>query len=357
MPRESRLLNKSEVAAQIGQQLDHLYADRIKLAQRIHPRYAELLTEMRSFLMRGGKRIRPYLTYLAYRGAGGLDNDAIIKLAASQELYHSFLLMHDDVIDQDTRRWDGPNLTGIYMEKLSAGEDTRRYAEAMAIMGGDINAALATDTIAGSNFPADRKLLAVQRMGQMIFDTVGGEVLDILAPITDQLELTEAELLTICRYKTARYSFEAPLHLGAIMAYADQATLDSLTKYALAIGVAFQLTDDLLGVYGDPNKTGKAVLSDMREGKQTLLIHHGLKLADAKTKAELTKNWGNPTAGEPELKVVQLALKQSGATSHIVELSRDFAQQAVAALQGIALSDEAVTILRGLATSIVQRQR
>lgn len=356
MPRDTRLLDKSEVAAQIGQQLDRLYADRIKAAGQIHPRYAELLTEMRSFLMRGGKRIRPYLTYLAYRGAGGLDNDAIIRLAASQELYHSFLLMHDDVIDQDTRRWGGPNLTGAYLEKLSAGEDTRRYAEAMAIMGGDINAALATDVIATSNFPDDRKLLAIQRMGQMIFDTVGGEVLDILAPIADQLELTEDELLTICRYKTARYSFEAPLHLGAIMAYADQATLDSLTEYALAVGVAFQLTDDLLGVYGDPEKTGKAVLSDLREGKQTLLIHYGFKLADAKTKAELTKNWGNPAAGEAELKVVQLALEQSGATSHIVELSQNYAQQASDALQGAALSDEVVATLRSIAASVVKRQ-
>ncbi|HSH31368.1 MAG TPA: polyprenyl synthetase family protein, partial [Candidatus Saccharimonadales bacterium] len=140
-------LSLAEVRQEIDQRLEGLFEVKIKQAHGIDPLYGQMLERMALFIRRGGKRMRPYLTYLSYIGCGGSDTAAILDVAASQELYHNFLLIHDDIIDRDLMRYDGPNLSGLYMEKfqkeLADLGEARHYADAMAMLAGDLNCGLA----------------------------------------------------------------------------------------------------------------------------------------------------------------------------------------------------------------------
>ncbi len=350
-----------ELKAAIDERLEKLFTDRVVAAKLIDPVYSELITEMGRFIARGGKRLRPYLTYLAYFGYGGKNEDAILELAASQELFHNFLLIHDDIIDGDSRRYSGDNITGRYVKILGKGglsqADSQHYAVAVALLAGDVNAALAFEAIANSNFDDGLKVTATARMARMIFEIVGGELLDVLLPMEPFTKITEPRLNQVISYKTTSYSFEAPLQLGALMAKAEDAEQDAISQFAMPLGAAFQITDDLLGMFGEEAITGKSITTDLKEGKRTLLIHFGLELAKGMDLIVLKQNLGNKALSESDHNAVVAVLEHCGARAKTEALANNYAQIAKDRLSLLSVTSEVKASLGKLILACVNRQK
>lgn len=355
---QTATVSRKDVINQVGDILRDVLTQATTDATAIDPLHGELVGGMQALIERGGKRNRPYLAYLAYVGYGGTQHESMLKVAASQELYHAAWLMHDDVIDQDTMRWGGPNLIGVYAEKLhaTAGADAPRYAAAMSQIGGILATGIANELILNSGFSPELTIELMRRVDRMVADTGGGEALDVLLPITDDPDNVAQRLLTVAGYKTARYTFETPLHLGAIAAGAGAEELQLITDCSLAAGTAFQLTDDLLGVFGDPAQTGKSVLSDLREGKHTLLWHFAVSRATAEQKERINTMWGDTKAGESELGEIRELFEATGAKAATEELARQHASVALKTLEQTAIDPTVAEQLAGLIKASVGRK-
>jgi geranylgeranyl pyrophosphate synthase len=328
--------------------LEQVMAEPIAAAGAIDPVYAELIVEISHLLARSGKRLRPYLMYLSYIGHGGPDDETIVRLSVAMELFHTGLLIHDDLIDRDLIRHGGANIAGVYRAKLAASgtSDARHLADAMALIAGDYCLTLATNLILDADLPASRQVAATRRLQEVGRQVDGGQMLDVLMPTLPPDQCTPERLLNIYRYKTATYSFELPLHVGAILTGAGAGSLEAMSNFAISLGLAFQIVDDLLGTYGSEAQLGKPVLSDLREGKRTLLLLHGLKLASPADRQRLEQLVGNPKAGYRHLAEIRAILESCGARART---------EALAALHYTAVSPATKEALKQLATYMIER--
>lgn len=342
----------------VDQELERLFSEAITSARSIDGVYAELLEVTRDTLLAGGKRLRPYLASLAYTGLGGPDDAAFIPIAASQELLHHFLLIHDDIMDRDLIRHGGPNVEGTYYERFQhqgfPPAQAMHHAESYALMAGNAAWALGMQTISATTFDAHTKLEAQQCVQRMLFEIMGGQLMDIDSAISG-LPATPERLLSICRYKTATYSFQTPLQLGAILAGAPATTQNQLRDFGLSLGIAFQLADDLLGVYGDEAKLGKPVTSDLREGKQTLLIYHAYELATPAQAKILHDLWGNSQGSTADLATVKDILTDCGAQAKTARLADTHLQASLKTLAAIPLTEPTKAEIERIAHFSVNR--
>lgn len=357
---QKKILTAVEVKAEVEARLERLLDARIEQALKIDPSYQQLLLEIKKFIMRGGKRMRPYLTYLSYAGYGGSDREAILDVAASQELYHNFLLIHDDIIDRDTVRYGGPNISGRYREFLKSRlspETAAHYSDGVALLAGDINSGLALEMILDSSFDDVLKVRAARRMARMIFEIAGGELADVLVMFDPDEDVTEERLLSIMRSKTASYSFSTPLQLGAILAGAGQDELDRIEELAAPLGIAFQITDDLLGMFGDEAVTGKPSTSDLKEGKRTLLIHYGLQLASPQERQTISHNLGNKDLGGDGHQKVAEILETCGAHARAQAEAAKYATLAGDKLNCLNMSKKVQAVLIDLTAFTVSRNK
>ncbi|MEK7580848.1 MAG: polyprenyl synthetase family protein [Patescibacteria group bacterium] len=254
----------------------------------------------------GGKRLRGFLVYLGYLVGGRSDLEKILPISLAIETIHTFLLIHDDVIDKsDTRH--GKLTIHRRLEKLFGAH----YGMSQAIIVGDIACFEAFALVNSSRLSAQAKVECQKKIYEVLLETAYGEALDVensykKASVDDIKQVTDL--------KTARYSFVGPLAIGAILAgKASSNQLDAISKFGRLVGVAFQLQDDLLGLFGDEKVLGKSVLSDMREGKNTLVIYKARELATNSDRQMLSTLWGKQTASKADLITVQEIVKRSGA--------------------------------------------
>lgn len=298
--------------------LQHFLKAKISEAKTLGLSYKDLLTEIDTLIRRGGKRIRPKLVLTAYESYGGRNRAAITRVAASQELFHSFILMHDDIIDRDTVRWGGPNISGVYFDKFKekiSEEEARHYADSWALLAGDLCFNLSFEALLDSGFSAAKLMKAVKMVQQTLFTMVGGELADVALPMQQPPAslVDEEQLLKLNEIKTAVYSFSTPLRLGALLAGAGAAQDKRLNEFGKHIGIAFQIRDDILDIFGDETILGKSTLSDIREGKRTLLMNNGFLLANTTQLKKLKLIIGNHEASHEDLKTVRSILVSSGA--------------------------------------------
>ncbi len=354
----AKLLTLEAFRDQFNRALAGFMTTQTAAAADLDPTYGELVDEIATFLARGGKRLRPYLTYLSYIGFGGRDEAAVTRLAISQELYHNAWLAHDDIIDRDLVRYGGPNVAGAYLAKFNqAGtKDAAHLASAMSLVAGDLTMSLAVNIILGSEFSAELKVAAARVTQDTTFLETGGEMLDVLMPTLPLAEVTRDRLLRVCRLKTAAYSFEAPLRIGAILAGHTPDPQTKIAAFATPLGAAFQIADDLLGTFGDERQLGKPVLSDLREGKRTLLLLHGLELAKPAERAKLEAMLGQPDATYADLQRTREILEASGARAKTEALARAKIDEALEALGEIGFTPEVVAVLRQLSEYMIRRQ-
>ena len=255
---------------------------KIEQAAVINPRYAALWQEIHYYLMAGGKRMRPRLVLLAYDAYKTADEFDITHVAAAWELLHACLLVHDDIIDRDTMRHGQPNIAGRYQAVYGKGNE--HYALSAALLSGDLLLMSAYEIIDTAPIDSDAKLLAYSYLNKALFTVAGGELIDtdaVLYPVTD------SNPHAVAAYKTASYSLQLPLQCGAALAGAPKEELEKLSEIGLHAGIAYQLRDDLLGVFGDSKTTGKSNRSDIFEKKRTALIHETLSRLSADDAASL----------------------------------------------------------------------
>ena len=353
------LLSLTEFKPAIDQELSRIYAGWQERAGKVDPVFAELMDRLNAFSIRGGKRLRAYLMYLGYVGAGGTDVPSIIRTAASQELYHIAWLIHDDIIDRDTVRYGGPNITGSYLAQFEAAlgkTEGRRMAEAMALLAGDVNISLGAAALLAGNFSAERVLAAARRQQEVMVQLAGGEQLDVLIPTFDLAEVPVERLLRICEFKAARYTFEAPLQLGMMLAGATAAQVAAVAAFAVPVGIAFQVADDLLGTFGNETELGKSVLSDLREGKRTLLVLEAYATATQADRVVLDTTLGNARASYHHLAQVRAIMEHTGARGRVEAMAEQHVGVALAQLPGLQLNQPVETELTRLAHYVNHRR-
>jgi geranylgeranyl pyrophosphate synthase len=360
MPFPSSELTLDQFKPLVDRRLKDILVTSRECARTINVQYAEVVIAVEDQLLRSGKRVRPYLTYLAYQACGGQRTDEIISAAAAQEFFHQFLLIHDDIIDRDSVRHGGLNIAGRYRRQFQENgvpkADANHYAMSVAMLAGDICNALAFHALEQTRADPELKLAAISRAHQMLIEVIGGEVTDVLGSMPGAPALTDEQILDMYRHKTASYTFCAPLQIGAILAGGSPKQQSHLEDYAGPLGRAFQLVDDLLGVFGDETAIGKPLLSDMREGKHTPLLAAGYNLATPAQAAVLRSHWGNRKAGTNELEQVREILRSSGAQDVVNAQIQGLLDESLAALAASDFPPISQAALRDLAEFSVRRR-
>ncbi len=258
--------------------IDAYFDEVIKDARQEDAFVAEAIGYAKDIVLSGGKRLRPAFMYYGYLGAGGTEVEKILHTSMSIELIHSFLLVHDDIIDRDDLRHGVPTLHKRYADfgrRYFPDQDVMHFGNSIALIIGDMLSAFGNDIIFRADFPKECIFKALSRLQKIVSFTVVGQARDIYMEYRG--EASEAEILTMYRNKTAKYTVEGPLHLGAILAGATDELLTSLSAYAIPLGIAFQIQDDILGIFGSAERIGKPVGSDIEEGKLTLLVARAQK--------------------------------------------------------------------------------
>ncbi|KAB1935783.1 polyprenyl synthetase family protein [Micromonospora sp. ALFpr18c] len=310
----------------------------------------------RDAVLAGGKRIRPTFAYWGWRGAvGGSEPLApVLPALAALELLHTFALVHDDVMDASTVRRGRPTAhVALAEQHVAAGHrgDPGRFGEAVAVLIGDLCMVWADRLLAQATVVPAQLFEVRHCYDQMRVDTVAGQYLDVLGE-NDPANWSVDRALRVARYKTASYTVQRPLLFGACLAGApaDDPLTAAYTRYGLAVGEAFQLRDDLLGVYGDPAVTGKPAGDDLRAGKPTTLLMLARQLA---TPAQLT---ALDQAGTAPVERLAELVAETGAAARVERMIAERVGDALAALDAAPVDRTARTALTGLATAATDRR-
>jgi geranylgeranyl diphosphate synthase type I len=299
-------------------------------------------------LLQGGKRLRAAFLYWGYRAGGGADSEAVIRAATAMEFFQAAALLHDDVMDDsDTRRGMPAAHRRLANEHAAAGwaGSGDRFGIAGAILGGDLCLIWSDELLMTSGWSVAELTRARPVFDRMRTQLMGGQFLDVLEAARGWGELTTQEQVfrarRVIRYKSAKYTIEHPLLIGAAAADVSALDRDALSTYGLDLGEAFQLRDDLLGVYGDPAHTGKPAGDDLREGKRTVLVALALEQASPSAMGLFDKLLGAPDLDEPGVDELRGAITASGAPDRVEEMILDLTASARVALNSATgLTDE-----------------
>jgi geranylgeranyl diphosphate synthase type I len=308
-------------------------------------------------LLAGGKRLRPAFCYWGWRGAGGADIPEIITAAAALELLQAGALVHDDVVDgSDTRR--GQPAAHRRFERLHAEAGWRGSAAAFgtagAILLGDLCFAWSDQMFQSCGLPAEALARGRGTFDLMRTELMCGQYLDMLTQARGDGSVEAA--LRVMRFKSGKYTVERPLQLGAALAGGDPAVIAAYSAYGLPLGIAFQLRDDVLGVFGDPARTGKPAGDDLREGKRTVLVATALERAAPDRADLLRRRLGDPDLGSAEIAELRSIIAGCGALDACETMIGRYAAEAGGALEAAPITAEARAALAGLAVSATDRR-
>ncbi|MCU1413423.1 MAG: geranylgeranyl pyrophosphate synthase [Microbacteriaceae bacterium] len=343
-----------ERQAQVDAVLDRFFSLAKNRATGFGAEYVKLWQTLESNTA-GGKRFRPRMVMTAYQGLGGTDLESAACIGAAFELLHTALIVHDDVIDRDFSRRGAPNVSGSYRDiATTAGIPIPRAEHrgiSAAVIAGDLalfNSLRLVDQ-SGANHDVRARLMEI--MDEALFASAAGEMIDIDFSATTEVPRVH-EVITMERFKTAVYSFECPLQAGAVLAGASEQAVMALGQFGREIGIAYQIVDDLLGVFGTEAETGKTTIGDLREGKRTVLISY----------ATSTKAWplierlvGKPDLNEDEADFVRDVLTTSGTRGFTEGLARNYTNEALAHLRCADIPEALRLELEPLAAAVLER--
>jgi geranylgeranyl diphosphate synthase type I len=305
----------------------------------------------------GGKRFRAAFCHWGFRSvvAEPPDAEALVRAAASLELLHASALVHDDLMDaSDTRR--GHAATHKAFEALHREQDwpgrPEQYGAASAILLGDLLLSWSDELLRTCGLPRDAVDHAMRFFDTTRSEVITGQFLDVSAQARGESDLDQA--MRVLRYKSAKYSIERPLHVGAALAGGGDAVLVALGDFGLPLGEAFQLRDDLLGVFGDPQATGKPAGDDLTEGKRTVLVALAVKRAPADDARRLDAALGSALT-EVEVADLRRIIEGSGAHAEVEKRIAELTARSLGALDDAPITDVAREALRELAAAATQR--
>ncbi|HEY8021522.1 MAG TPA: polyprenyl synthetase family protein [Thermoanaerobaculia bacterium] len=323
----------------------------------------ELIDGVASLTRHGGKRLRPALVYYTYRACGGRSDAAALPLALATELLHTYLLIHDDIMDHAEVRRGQPAAHVRFREAHRAHGwrgDARDFGASVGILLGDLAHTWAVELFAQALVDAPREAAELNRcFSAMCQEVIGGQYLELLVALRGGTaeQAGAEELLSVLRLKSGRYTAERPIQLGAILAGAPAERRAALTRYGGAVGEAFQLQDDLLGMFGDAETLGKPVGADLTEGKFTFLVYHALAAATPADRQAIEAAFGRPDLSGEEIARVQRILETTGARSRVAEMIDSRLAVAADALAGLDLADSGRTFFRGLLDYLREREQ
>jgi geranylgeranyl diphosphate synthase, type I len=322
---------------------------------RHHAALAPVADELRAFLA-GGKRIRPALLLLGYEAAGGADRSDVLGPALALELLHTCALLHDDVIDQATTRRGRATVhrtfARLHRESGWSGGSTD-YGEAVAILVGDLAFVQADELFLDASVPGGVLVAALRRFVTLREEVMVGQYLDLHAAASATTDRETA--LRVATLKSGRYSIARPLEIGAVLAGAEPALVTGLGRFGDPLGRAFQVRDDLLGVFGDQDSTGKSVASDLSEGKRTLLVAETLARLGPDARDDFEAALGDPRldpAGAGRLRGI---MEESGGRAATEAYVAEAAAEAKGVLDGLGLPVASRRALDELAAYLVDR--
>jgi geranylgeranyl diphosphate synthase type I len=340
------------IAVRVDERIARLLDEELARWSVADPELLVPLVALRDLVLAGGKRLRPAFCHWAFVGAGGdpLD-ELVIDGGAALELLHTFALIHDDIMDGSaTRR--GADTVHVTSEARHAVEgwrgEGRRFGEGVAILVGDLAFVYADHLLAGS--PA----AALRVFTELRIEVNVGQYLDLVG--TARGRVGEYEARRISRYKSGKYTVERPLHLGAALAGRLDDLAAPFSGYGLPLGEAFQLRDDLLGVFGDASVTGKPVGEDLREGKPTVLFATAAGRATGAA-ARVLETYGTADLDDAQVTALQEVLVATGAVDAMERAIDDLVAEAVAALEGAPVTPESREALVELARYVAGRDR
>jgi geranylgeranyl diphosphate synthase type I len=316
----------------------------------------------RDLVMAGGKRLRPTFAYWGWRGVAGPAEpvEHVLPALGALELMHTFALVHDDLMDSSDTRRGRPTA-----HRLFAAQHGPRFGDSAAILIGDLCLVWADQLLARTPLPPPTLLEVRARYDRMRIEAIAGQYLDVLGE-TDPRSWSVDRALLVARHKTASYTVQWPLAFGLALAGGDSRLDEAYRVYGLAVGEAFQLRDDLLGVYGDPAVTGKPAADDLRTGKPTTLMMLALEMATPAQRAVLTQPLPHtdlagavtPAEGSGESAAIARRARiiaETGAPARVEEMIRARVGEGVAALADGPIRPDARTALIELATIATHR--
>ncbi|MEV6931267.1 polyprenyl synthetase family protein [Dactylosporangium sp. NPDC051485] len=352
--------------------MTHPYLDRAGLRERVRSaldgflrrrrgRLAEIESvalapvadAIEALVLGGGKRLRPAFAYWGYRGSGGADSDEVVAAVAALELVQASALIHDDVMDGSQTRRGEPavhrRFAGIHREGGWRG-DPDWFGTSAAILLGDLCLVWSDEMLHASGVDPVTLGRARPVFDEMRTEVTIGQYLDMQTQATGDTSTARASL--VARFKSAKYTIEQPLVFGAALAGAGSEVAKAYSAFGLPLGEAFQLRDDVLGVFGDPAVTGKPAGDDLREGKRTYLIAAAVEGAGVTV---FDEHLGDPRLDEHGVALLRKTIVDSGALRRTEERIAQLTAAALEALGGADITDEAREVLTGLAQAATQR--
>jgi geranylgeranyl diphosphate synthase type I len=333
-----------------------LAAERAKLLA-IDPALADMCDAVEVFVLGGGKRLRPAFAYWGYRGAGGPDRDEVVAAVSALEMVQASALIHDDLMDRsDTRRGEPA------VHRRFEAWHTRRgwrggaaaFGDSAAVLLGDLTLVWSDALLHTSGLPVADLARARPVFDEMRAEVMVGQYLDVHAQATGDTSVERAG--KVARYKAAKYTVERPLLLGAALAGAPASLCAAYSAFGLPLGEAFQLRDDVLGVFGDPARTGKPAGDDLREGKRTYLVASAFAAAAPADRKELDAGLGDQGLDDHGVARLRAIISESGALDRTEERIATLTASALAALDDAEIEAEARTVLHDLADAATRRR-
>jgi geranylgeranyl diphosphate synthase type I len=344
---------RKKIDFEIASHLDRIIAE----SKKHDPFIADAVNNVKKFILAGGKRLRAALMYYGYIGAGGKEKEKMLKTAVSIELVHIFLLIHDDIIDRDEKRHGVDTIHHTYSKlgkRLFPKSDAAHFGTSMAVIVGDMAGAFGNQIIFESKFKPELVMRALSKLQSIISMTVIGESQDVY--IEYKGKASEREIMRMYENKTAKYTIEGPLQLGALLAGADDRVLKSLSEFSVPVGIAFQIQDDILGIFGSEKKMGKAVGADIKEGKQTILVAKAREKMNMNQRKSFEKIFRSQKISKNEVKEFQKIITDTGALEYAKNLSQKLVRQGKKALEKIEIEKETKDFLIGIADYLIQRE-
>ncbi|WP_334152029.1 polyprenyl synthetase family protein [Microbacterium sp.] len=356
----------SPIADAVAVRLD-LFLTRMRAESIDYGPDAAALLEAAADTLIGGKRLRARFCHAGWRTIARLadrdavETDTLWDVCAALEIFQSAALVHDDLIDNsDTRRGRPAAHRALEASHRAASwaGDAESFGRASAILLGDLLVAWSDDLLESALDDHPRARAVRSEYARMRRDVTTGQYLDIAEESAWRVNPndTHAErALRVVSLKSARYSIEQPLRLGAAIAGADAAQMSALSSFGLPVGMAFQLRDDVLGVFGDSSVTGKPAGDDLREGKRTVLIALTREALDSPARSVLDELLGDPELTPQQVSFLQATIVGSGALDRVEAMIAEYAKEAEGALSGARLENAAVGDLRDLARAATVR--
>jgi geranylgeranyl diphosphate synthase type I len=318
----------------------HAYAGSINKLYSLNKLSPVLFKNIKKFICRDGKRVRPILFCIGYLGFSKNEPSGLYRSALSLELLHDFMLVHDDIIDKSDQRRGKPAMHILLSNSLSQNKKAKFNGQDLAIVAGDVMYAMGLDAFLAVREKLPRKEAALKKLFQAALYTGSGEFIELLLGIKPIEKVTQQDIYKIYDCKTANYTFASPLTMGAILAGAKPPQIKKLYSYGILLGRAFQIKDDIIGIFGTVKEIGKSNLTDIKEAKRTLLAWYAFNHAEKKDRQTIKKIMDNKITKDTQLIKMRSIITETGALTYAKNQIKYLYAQALNKIQGLNMNQK-----------------